>query len=78
VPQADSKPLSELQMLTLEELEKLPAELDRKSAFRKNSQYVEGGAIPTPDSFYFWANGQYLYYSESKELPVILGAIKLS
>jgi hypothetical protein len=35
----------------------MPANLSRASDFRKNTKFVEGGEIPTADSFYFWING---------------------
>lgn len=48
-----------------------------KGNFRKNTQYVKDGPIPTPDSFYFRLNENNFYYSETKEDSVILGAIEI-
>lgn len=65
-------------MLSLEELQKMPAGLSRESDFRKNTSFKEGGDIPTCDSFYFWINGEYMLYSEQKEKAVVLGTVLLS
>jgi len=55
----------DLKLMKPKNLDELPPALNKKGNFRKNSQFAEGGAIPTPDSFYFRINGESIYYTET-------------
>jgi len=55
----------DLKLMKPKNLDEMPSALNKKGNFRKNSQFCEGGAIPTPDSFYFRINGESIYYTET-------------
>jgi hypothetical protein len=63
--------------MDMKELDSLPPALNRKGTFRKNHSFVEG-VQPTMDSFYFWLNGDSLWYSEKIDSTIILGQMKIT
>lgn len=59
-------------LMSADELNELPPNLSRIGNYRKNTVFT-AGVQPTIDSFYFWVNGDSIWYSEKPESTFILG-----
>jgi hypothetical protein len=59
------------------ELHDLAPTLNRKGTFRKNTAFV-AGTQPTLDSFYFWLNGDSIWYAETLTSTAVLGQLKIT
>ena len=51
-------------------------DIHKTNKFRKNSKFADGG-VPAIDSFYFRISGANIYYTETAEDTVVLGAIAI-